>query len=53
MKLSPYIRNILLLAAIYSAIYTQIVSNPTYRILYAIISGIGAAIYTYSENTNE
>lgn len=53
MKLSPYIRNILLLAAIYSAISTQIVSNPNYRTLYAIISGICTAIYTYTENTNE
>ena len=53
MKLSPYIRNILLLAAIYSALSTQTVSNPTYRLLCAIISGICSAIYTYSENTNE
>lgn len=53
MKLSPYIRNILLLAAIYSAIYTQTVSNQTYGLLCAIISGICAGIYTYSENTNE
>ena len=53
MKLSPYIRNILLLAAIYSAIATQIVSNTTYRLLYAIISGVCTAIYTYSENTDE
>lgn len=53
MKLSPYIRNILLLAAIYSAIATQTVSNLTYRLLCAIISGVCAAIYTYSENTDE
>lgn len=51
MKLSPYIRNILLLAAIYSAIATQ--TFLTYRLLCAIISGVCAAIYTYSENTDE
>lgn len=53
MKLSPYIRNILLLAAIYSAIFSITISNPTYILLYAIISGVCAAIYTYSENTKE
>ena len=53
MKLSPYVRNILLLVAIYSAIFSVTISSPNYILLYAIISGVCAAIYTYSENTNE
>lgn len=53
MKLSPYIRNILLLAAIYSAIYSITIFSPNYILLCAIISGVCAAIYTYSENTKE
>lgn len=53
MKLSPYIRNILLLAAIYSAIYSVTISSLNYMLLYSMISAVCAAIYKYSENTDE
>lgn len=53
MKLSPYIRYILLLVAIYSAIFSVTISSLKYILLYSTISAVCAAIYTYSENTKE